>query len=598
MNEVEIDEEYDGSRNVYIEPEERALIRTKDVYQTNLDNGVSGYSKTLLAIVANFTNGGKPEGYNVQAMVGRSKRGEVALRMFAVVDDSTADPVFVKAGFQVRGCVAMVGCASVACSMIEGRTFSQALRITKDDIERAVDGLTPDRRYTAMFAAECIKALVGDWMYRAGMSLSAMDEYLGCDEGSVTCLLCEHCSLRAARTDMRIDNMLGVDASEDAEDADAAESAGSANVAESAEAGVAAATGAVAATEPKSEPAPQTSEELSPEEQEHARQEQNALAAVFDAVRAASGKSELATRETWEAAGLVPEHLSADEFAQLVFSYLEQWQQEHAEELQQEEEERAKRRSSCRSASRAVGVPPKIPNRRLAQIEADVAQAKAAGAKNAADAAGDSVAEAQAGAVTGDDAAAQDVTTQQEQADAPNAPAKAEQPDTDVDDDPWAGLNIPEGYKLEEIDGEIVLVQDPDVASKPRTIDCAHIAVMEGAAAKYLYDASAMTKSYAHWAFLAKEDNPVVTFAECVREDSRVYPRPYRADNLKNPPFNMSAQDIEETWEAVSTLESYADIQRTSASNGDVYFFSTKHLSPAHAHALAEYASVDRKRNV
>ncbi len=594
MNEVEIDEEYDGSRNVYIEPEERALIRTKDVYQTNLDNGVSGYSKTLLAIVANFTNGGKPEGYNVQAMVGRSKRGEVALRMFAVVDDSTADPVFVKAGFQVRGCVAMVGCASVACSMIEGRAFSQALRITKEDIERAVDGLTPDRRYTAMFAAECIKALVGDWMYRAGMSLSAMDEYLGCDEGSVTCLLCEHCSLRAARTDMRIDGMLGADA----ESADTAENTGSAEVAESTEAGVAAATGAAVATEPEPESAPEASEELSPEEQERARQEQNALAAVFDAVRAASGKSELATRETWEAAGLVPEHLSTDEFAQLVFSYLEQWQQEHAEELQQEEAERAKRRSSCRSASRAVGVPPKIPNRRLAQIEADAAQAEAAGAKDAADTAEDPVAEAQAGTAIKGDAAAQDAATQQEQADAPDAPAKAEQPDTDVDDDPWAGLNIPEGYKLEEIDGEIVLVQDPDAALKPRTIDCAHIAVMEGATAKYLYDASTMTKSYAHWAFLAKEDNPVVTFAECVREDSRVYPRPYRADNLKNPPFNMSTQDIEETWEAVSALEPYADIQRTSASNGDVYFFSTKHLSPAHAHALAEYASVDRRRNV
>ena len=39
----------------------------------------------------------------MQSMVGKSKRGEVALRLFAVVDDSVADPVFVKVGFKSAG---------------------------------------------------------------------------------------------------------------------------------------------------------------------------------------------------------------------------------------------------------------------------------------------------------------------------------------------------------------------------------------------------------------------------------------------------------------------------------------------------------------
>ena len=62
----------------------------------------------------------------------------------------------------------------------------------------------------------------------------------------------------------------------------------------------------------------------------------------------------------------------------------------------------------------------------------------------------------------------------------------------------------------------------------------------------YLYDETLMTASYARWAFLAAEDNPVVTFVECVREDSRVYPRPYAAECLKNPPFRMTDEQIEE----------------------------------------------------
>lgn len=69
-NEHEITfDEPDEGRDIYHEPDDRALIRTKDVYQTELDNGVDGYSETLLAIVANFKNAGKPEGFNVQSMV-------------------------------------------------------------------------------------------------------------------------------------------------------------------------------------------------------------------------------------------------------------------------------------------------------------------------------------------------------------------------------------------------------------------------------------------------------------------------------------------------------------------------------------------------
>ena len=201
-NEQEITfDEPDEGRDVYHEPDDRALIRTKDVYQTELDNGVEGYSETMLAIVANFKNAGKPEGFNVQSMVGKSKRGEVALRLFAVVDDSVADPVFVKVGFKSRGCLAMTGCASAICSMIEGKTFSQALELTPKDVELAVDGVPKGKGHTTLFAIE-------DWMYRCGMPLAEMNEKLPCDEMSVACLMCEHCSLRDTRVEMRVNEAI------------------------------------------------------------------------------------------------------------------------------------------------------------------------------------------------------------------------------------------------------------------------------------------------------------------------------------------------------------------------------------------------------
>ena len=114
----------DEARNVYREVQDRHVLRTADVYQTEIEDGVTGYSDTLLSVVANFRNGGAPEGFNAQSMVGKSKRGEVALRLFAVIDPDTR--TFVRAGFKTRGCLAVTGCASVVCSMLEGCTFDEA----------------------------------------------------------------------------------------------------------------------------------------------------------------------------------------------------------------------------------------------------------------------------------------------------------------------------------------------------------------------------------------------------------------------------------------------------------------------------------------
>ena len=195
-------------RDIYHEPKQKVLLRTADVYQTEVDDEVAGYSDKLLAIVADYHNGGRPEGMNAQAMLGKSKRGEVALRLFAVVDDSVADPVFVKVGFKSRGCLAMTGCASAICSMIEGKTFSQALELTPKDVELAVDGVPKGKGHTTLFAIEAVRGLVGDWMYRCNMPLAEMNEKLPCDEMSVACLMCEHCSLRDTRVEMRVNEAI------------------------------------------------------------------------------------------------------------------------------------------------------------------------------------------------------------------------------------------------------------------------------------------------------------------------------------------------------------------------------------------------------
>lgn len=373
--------------------------------------------------------------------------------------------------------------------------------------------------------------------------------------------------------------------------------------------GVAAAGDAEAAAAGVDEaPEGEAADEPTEEELAAARElaENNALADVFDDVRKQSADSHLVTPERWPEIGLVPEHMTAEDFEMFVYEWLEDYQAEHKDEIEAERAAERAKAAAVRSATRAVGVPPKIPNRRLEQIEVDN-EAKAA--DKAPEAVEDS---AEAESAAGVDASAQvdDAAESAESAavaatpaasePAPGSPDSAAEDDQPAEDDrsPFAGLRIPEGYRLEQIEGEWVLVEDENAAPVRKEIKCNRIKVLMGMHSYYLYDETLMTASYARWAFLAAEDNPVVTFVECVREDSRVYPRPYAAECLKNPPFRMTDEQIEETWQAVRDSGNYPDIERTEASNGDVYYYSTQYLESGYAASLAEYDAVERPADV
>lgn len=374
--------------------------------------------------------------------------------------------------------------------------------------------------------------------------------------------------------------------------------------------------------------------EPTPEERELAKN--NALADVFDDVRRQSSDSQLVVPSRWVELGLVPGHMTSDEFEMLVYEYLEDYRRDHKDEIAAEKAERARKASSIRSATRAVGVPPKIPNRRLKQIEEDEkaaaqkaaretsevgAATSASGADETTASAGESAAPdaaitlggavdaaAPSGALASSEVAAESASSVRAEAmdvfaphaseAASAAPAEPSKDGAASGDDPFADLKLPEGYKLVELEGEYVLVPDEDAAPVKKEIHCEHIVTLVGQHSYYLYDSDLMTKSYAHWAFLAAEDNPLATFVDCVREDGRVYPRPFAAEDLANPPFHMSKSKVEDTWAELQKSGEYPDIERCEASNGDVYFFSTLYMDRTLAESLAEYRSVERLSNV
>ncbi len=105
------------------------------------------------------------------------------------------------------------------------------------------------------------------------------------------------------------------------------------------------------------------------------------------------------------------------------------------------------------------------------------------------------------------------------------------------------------------------------------------------------------TESNAHALFNTAEGDDLATFADAVRTESRVYPRPVAASDFLNQPYLWPASMVVSLYEAASRDEAYADIEIPQTSLIESYFYSTRHLSPAQAKALAEWYGVEKFRN-
>ena len=128
-------------------PVGKPYIRTRDVFQTDNDNGVEGYSDEALALVADTEKTGVPEGVNAVGMAGSAKHGTIAVQLFARVNPETH--VIEQAGYRAHGCLAMIASACAAVYWMESKTVEEAAAISADLLAEA-------RGDTRSFWALCV----------------------------------------------------------------------------------------------------------------------------------------------------------------------------------------------------------------------------------------------------------------------------------------------------------------------------------------------------------------------------------------------------------------------------------------------------------
>lgn len=105
-----------------------------------------------------------------------------------------------------------------------------------------------------------------------------------------------------------------------------------------------------------------------------------------------------------------------------------------------------------------------------------------------------------------------------------------------------------------------------------------------------------MSEAYARL-LIRKEGDPLLLIAETVRENSKIYPRPIRMDTFKNPPFDLTEDEISTCLKRMAEDEQYRDIAETKTSLDTVFLYSTLHLEPDYASMLAEWIDVGQFEN-
>jgi hypothetical protein len=119
---------------------------------------------------------------------------------------------------------------------------------------------------------------------------------------------------------------------------------------------------------------------------------------------------------------------------------------------------------------------------------------------------------------------------------------------------------------------------------------------LRGESGKFYYSSLFMTGSYARL-LLRKEGDPLLLIAECVRENSSLYPRPIPLTTFENSPFELTREEVHLCLKKMAEHADYPDIARTTTSAGTEYLYSTSHLDPNYASMLAEWFDVGQFQN-
>jgi nitrogen fixation NifU-like protein len=117
------------------------------------------YSQKVMDHFANPRNIGEIPDADGIGMEGNPTCGD-AMQISIKVENG----VIVDAKFKTFGCGAAIAVSSMVTEMVKGKTIEEALKISKEAVADALDGLPPQKLHCSNLGADALKKAIEDYM--------------------------------------------------------------------------------------------------------------------------------------------------------------------------------------------------------------------------------------------------------------------------------------------------------------------------------------------------------------------------------------------------------------------------------------------------
>lgn len=128
--------------------------------------GSLGYNEIVMEHFRNPRNMGEIKNPDAVGTAGNEACGDV-MTMHLKVKQSSSDPlndVIEDIKVLVFGCGAAIASSSVATELAKGKTLKEALKITKDDVLKALGGLPLLKLHCSVLATEALEITINNYL--------------------------------------------------------------------------------------------------------------------------------------------------------------------------------------------------------------------------------------------------------------------------------------------------------------------------------------------------------------------------------------------------------------------------------------------------
>jgi nitrogen fixation NifU-like protein len=117
------------------------------------------YSQKVMEHFRNPRNVGEIENADGKGTVGNPVCGDL-MTIYIKIKDGRVDEI----KFKTFGCGAAIATSSMITELAKGKTIQEALKITRNDVADALEGLPPIKMHCSNLAADGLRAAIYDYL--------------------------------------------------------------------------------------------------------------------------------------------------------------------------------------------------------------------------------------------------------------------------------------------------------------------------------------------------------------------------------------------------------------------------------------------------